>query len=61
MVLNCPIDNQITSVVATDTATLLIFQDTSLKWASKLPFPPVKLLRGSFKASFTHDLVESWH
>ena len=38
-------------LVASDTQTLLIYENTTLKWAAQLPFSPVSVRRGSFKVS----------
>ncbi len=38
--------------MASDTQTLLVYEETTLRWAAQLPFNPVYLSRGTFKRSF---------
>ena len=41
--------DKIISLVASDPQTLMVFENTSLKWAAQIPFKPVSIKRGSFK------------
>ncbi len=43
------------TLVASDTQTLLVYEETSLKWAAQLPFNPAHLHRGTFKVSEIHN------
>ena len=40
---------RVISLVASDPQTLMVFENTSLKWAAQIPFKPVMIQRGSFK------------
>ena len=40
---------RVISLVASDPQTLMVFENTSLKWAAQIPFKPVMIKRGSFK------------
>jgi Bardet-Biedl syndrome 9 protein len=47
-------------LVASDTQTLLIYENTTLKWAAQLPMKPVSIKRGSYKqTALTNDLHRS--
>ena len=41
--------DKVISLVASDPQTLMVFENTSLKWAAQIPFKPVMIKRGSFK------------
>ena len=41
--------DKILSLMASDPQTLMVFENTSLKWAAQIPFKPVSIKRGSFK------------
>ena len=47
--LNSMSPERIMSLMASDTNTLLIYDNTSLKWAAQLPFQPIAIRRGRFK------------
>ena len=49
--------DRVISLVASDPQTLMVFENTSLKWAAQIPFKPVMIKRGSFKvgtSTFPH-------
>ena len=41
--------DRVISLVATETQTILVYENTSLKWASQLPFVPMAMQRGTFQ------------
>jgi len=43
--------DKIVSLITSDTDTLLVYEETTLKWAAQLPFAAVSINRGSFKRS----------
>ena len=41
--------DKLVSLVATDTQTVMVFENTTLRWAAQVPFKPVAIERGCFK------------
>lgn len=48
-------ENKLMILMASDSKTLLVYENTSLKWAARLPFQPVTLNRGSFKVMYSTE------
>ena len=40
--------DKVMTLVATETQTILVYENTSLKWASQSPFVPMAFKRGTF-------------
>ena len=51
-------DKRVISLVTTDTGTLMFYDNTTLKWATQLPYRPISMMRGKLwdrEASATRD------
>ena len=44
--------DQLTIIISSDTGNLMLFENTTIRWAAQLPFTPLNLTRGSFKVRF---------
>ena len=43
---------KLTSLVATDTGNLMLFENATLRWAAQLPFVPLEITRGTFQQNY---------
>ncbi len=48
--------DKVISLVATETQTILIYDNTSLKWATQSPFVPMALRRGTFQVRLGNNV-----
>ena len=56
--LNPVNSERVMSLMASDTDTLLIYDNTSLKWAAQLPFQPLAIRKGKFKETADSKAVK---